>query len=1588
MNRILKALAAALLGAATVSAVAASYNDEVSNLIRSGKTAKALGPDVFGDRINYYTGALEFVQSDVAIPGNDALPVSVGRRLAPGWAPRKRLGLFGDWDLEIPRLQGTFSNRNGWSTGGAAGNKRCTNFDGPGTVLGTNNASSWDQEEYWRGNLLYTPGQGETEILRRTTNTPAAPNDGYSYPLVTKNHWALRCGTLQSNAYYTASVNNQGEGFVARSPDGFVYRFDWLVRRDAELMTRASPISTVRGTQTDPVISGSERTPAQPNAAANALLSRDEVWILPTEVKDRFGNWVRYSFDPALPWRLLSISSSDGRTISFTYVGTTNRVNTVNDGTRTWTYVYGSTGELTAVTQPDSTQLTISGSDSVSVAGSVGVDLGCTGGGNPDLSASGVQTISFSHPSGAQGVFSLRYTSHARSFVPQVCFGDSLSNARYPRYFATKSLVGKQMSGVGMPTQTWTYAYSAVNGQGNWSTCTGTCPETKTVTVTGPDGANKVMTFGTRHNTTDGKLLRTDEYSTAGALLRTTAQAYRIGREMGLSVLDMGDGATSSMRQDPLSSKTITQQGVAFNWYGDAVDSFDRTTQERRAGPGGTRTETTTYSDNFSVWVLGQVRQVANSGGQLMVDRDFDPATATLKAVREFGVLKESIDYNPDGTVSGRRDGANRLTSFGDYKRGIARLVTYPDQRTESVTVNDLGWITSHTNPATYTTQYGYDNTWGLITSVTPPAGFTATALRFEKITTAEYGLPAGHWRHTTTKGTATTQTFLDAYWRPVMTRTFDAANEAATRKVTVTGYDASGRVSFESYPQRDLGDVAVTSPGTRTQYDSLGRKTQMQADSELGVLTTSIAYLNGFQTQTTNPRSKTTTQGFWALDDPAKAQLATISAPAGVNVTIARDIFGKPTAITRSGTFAGYTSNVTRRYVYDAGQRLCKTIEPEVGSTVQVYDAAGNIDWKAPGQALPDPAACNDASVPLAARITYGYDLLNRLKTVTYGDGSPAVSRTYTPDGLLETITSNGGTWTYGYNALRKLATESFAYGGQTYTFAWGYNTAGDLSALTYPDRTVTYSPNALGESQSVSGFAISITYHPNGAVATYTLANGIAHSLTQNVRGLPLVNRDAGVLQDLYGYDQNGNVASITDQQEAVFNRTLGYDDLDRLTSASAPGVWGTASYAYDPVDNLRAATVGSRSTVLNFGANNQLASVTTNGVLANYGFDARGNLTAKGAQTFGFDLGNRLTTSSLGGSYAYDGHGRRFRVVSTDGSTRMQLYSQAGQILWATSAGGARPTSTTAYIYLGGKAIAEANSASGTQYLHTDALGSPVARTNTAGAVINRTRYEPYGYVAAGVKPSPSVGALGFTGHVQDTETDLVYMQQRYYDPLAGRFLSVDPVVTNASTGSEFGRYVYVNDTPYGAVDPDGRLTNAECREMGASRCTVLVGSDKSDGKDLKAAAGQLDVIARAYERNGVWDQAPETMAASMAVLSFFAGPLGTGGRMVTVGRWMSAAEHEAMLASGRVVESFSGTTHVASPANVEAFMKQAAPGSRYVTFSVPASVLRSTSQGWAKIVGPSSLEGRLLAKKGTPILEMPTAADIVWIASKIR
>ncbi|WP_164885180.1 RHS repeat domain-containing protein [Rubrivivax rivuli] len=1419
--------------------------------VRGSSNVDALGPNLFGDQVSLYSGRIEFVQQDLDIPGNNTLPVGIARRLTSGRDLINNAGMFGDWDLEIPRLQGIFAvgSRNfGWAVGDYAPDyyKRCSQFSAPpvGRAM-ISTGLVWEPDEYWFGTNLYMPGQGSQPLLQRAPGNTLQPSTG-SYPLVTKSGWQIQClGSISNNQ---GAGHIQGEAFSALAPDGTRWRFDHLVQRRTTTLTKPSSSGgaggaggasapgsdSTGGTRTE----RDGRVPIfEPMVTMGHRLERAEFWMLPTQAVDRFGNTLTFSYDPANPWRLLAVTSSDGRTLSFTHDGTSQRIRTVFDGTRTWTYEYtGST--LSRVVRPDNSAWQFINADPFKNVGvTYAVNPGCATAGELITAP---QTVTMVHPSGASGAFTIQSVHHGRTDVPQRCiYAGGTSRAATPIHFADRSIVSKTLSGPGMPTATWAYAYSAPAA--SWAPCGAGCNPRKTVSVTDPAGVVTRSTFGTRFGVDEGRLLLEETVTATGAVMRSVATRYRSPAAgpypdpVGYSV-QLGMDNNEATRHAPADQRTVSQQGSTFIWQADAFDQQARATQVTRSSSlGHTRTETTAYHDHLGLWVLGQVASVTTPWGLVPEQHEYDPVTALRTRSYAFGLLKQRLDHHPDGTLRSKADAVNPPTVMTNYHRGVPRNVTYPDGSSERADVNNLGLVTAVTNAFGTTTHYGYDAIGRLATIVYPPestGGYHATLQTYEQVQHDEWGLAAGHWRQTTQTGNNKTVRYFDGMWRERLRYQQDTTNPAGTGRTVETRYDADGRKVFESYPQRSLANVDTYRPGQSWEHDALDRVTVQRQDSELGVLTSTTEYLNNFQKRVTNPRGHATTFSYQVFDQPSEDSITGIGAPEGVSVSIPRDAFGKALSITRSGTWAGSGVSATRSYVYDAHQRLCKTVEPETGATIQAYDVASNIAWRASGQSATGTGSCDQAAVGGTAKISFGYDALNRLTSTTFGDGQPGISRSYTPDGLLQQTVSSSFTWTYSYNNRRLLTQEALSVPNQTpgagWNFSYTHDSHGHLHTLTDPWGPVTYAPNALGEPTQASGYVGGVSYHPNGAVAGYTLATGVVRSISLNTRGLPAQWQDTGVMHDSYTYDANGNVTGIQDVLQGVNTRSMGYDGLDRLTTANGP--WGSGQYQYDALDNLTYSQLGARSVNHNIDpATNRLTSLSgSQSVLM--GYDGQGNVTQRGAQSFSFDKANRLRTAWGKAHYDYDGHGRRSWTVNADGSTQLNAYTglgAAGQLRFSNHSvqGGVR------YVYLGSQLIAEHKQDGRVIHFHTDALGSPVARTNGPHVLLDRTRYEPYGATVAG---SFNPTGIGFTGHVNDADTGLVYMQQRYYDPLAGRFLSVDPVTTNSSTGSSFNRYNYAENNPYKFVDPDGR---ASCADKDCRTSTIDSEIKRADGGTTK-------------------------------------------------------------------------------------------------------------------------------------------------------
>ena len=110
--------------------------------------------------------------------------------------------------------------------------------------------------------------------------------------------------------------------------------------------------------------------------------------------------------------------------------------------------------------------------------------------------------------------------------------------------------------------------------------------------------------------------------------------------------------------------------------------------------------------------------------------------------------------------------------------------------------------------------------------------------------------------------------------------------------------------------------------------------------------------------------------------------------------------------------------------------------------------------------------------------------------------------------------------------------------------------------------------------------------------------------------------------------------------------------------------------------------------------------------------------------------------------------------------------------------------------------------------TTYYHTDGLGSVVAASNDAGALLWRKEYAPFGEQLDSTAENEK---LAYTGKQHDDVTGLTYFGARYYDPHLGRFMGVDPVGFVETNPMSFNRYAYGNDNPYKYVDPDGEFVN---------------------------------------------------------------------------------------------------------------------------------------------------------------------------------
>lgn len=1056
---------------------------------------------------------------------------------------------------------------------------------------------------------LHIPGNGgfDLKVVRSYNSASIEPLNPGTYESLTGLGWTIHFGrVLKKNNAICSNTNalTVSDNPVLELPDGS--------RQMLAFTGYASPLMlTTQRWRADCNLGGSggltvyspDGTQYDMTQMANVGTGAGPVYAwFTTKITDRNGNYANIIYASLASPEITSVTTSDGRSISFTYLGggtLGRRISSIAGAGQTYLYDYlpiaGITDRyfLNKVTRPG------------------GTTWQYTYNGNLNTSPGSYVMSQTTYPFGG----SINYG-----------YGFAYFDAQATTYKSTV-VTSKSRNAGG----SWSFVY-APGGPGSLDTTTVTTPSgTETYRHIGPNysASGTVWMVGLLASKNIGNL-QTETY---------TWDKQTIGPESNSRPGTFVTKTDYNQTNAPvMTGKTITRDGATYTTSYSGFDSYGNPGNVSETGmSGGSRSTTLTYNINTTKWIVNQLQNESFSGAS--ISRSFD-GNGNMNSITRDGVAT-GYTYDGQGNVASTTFPRSLMHNYSNYWRGIPKYESQPEGITITRQVSDAGNVTSETNGDGHTTGFGYDGL-NRVTSIDYPIGSSVT-------------ISYSGTSKTATRGSLTETTNYNG---------FGQATSVSLGGISRTfQLDALGRKTFESDPG--------SGSGTSYEYDILNRvKKVTNADSS----SRTISYGAGNKS-VTDERNKTTAFTYRAYGNPDQQFLMGIAAPeSNASVVIARNNRDLTTDVTQAG--------FTRTYGYNSNYYMTSVVNPETGTTTYGRDAAGNMTSR---------------SVGSSGTTNYTYDNQNRLSTATYPGVTPAVTNTYNKTHKLLSATSTTGTRHFGYDANGNLASEDLVVDGHTFAATYAYNGLDQLSSITYPrsGSVVSYSPDVLGRPTQVSGYVNGVSYWPSGQINQISYANGTTTSYGQNSRLWPSnFNTQKGgttFISSGYSYDGVGNLINISDSVDTTYNRTLGYDNINRLTSASGP--WGSGAINYNGTGNITSQVFGGNSLNYNYDGSNRLSSVSGSRV-ASYGYDAYGNIVSAATTAYTYDGAPNLRCINCADTvnkieYAYDSTNHR-SVITKGGFKTYEMYGSSGnQLVEYTPL----PTPRLVqYIYLGGKRIAQ--------------------------------------------------------------------------------------------------------------------------------------------------------------------------------------------------------------------------------------------------------------------------------------------------------
>jgi RHS repeat-associated protein len=482
----------------------------------------------------------------------------------------------------------------------------------------------------------------------------------------------------------------------------------------------------------------------------------------------------------------------------------------------------------------------------------------------------------------------------------------------------------------------------------------------------------------------------------------------------------------------------------------------------------------------------------------------------------------------------------------------------------------------------------------------------------------------------------------------------------------------------------------------------------------------------------------------------------------------------------------------------------------------------------------------------------------------------------TYDAGNNMLTATNANGTYTFAYDALNRVSATQEPFG---LTLTATYDAVSNRTKL---------QDSFGGVLTSVYDAANRLTSRQFGGTSQTPLRLDLTYTNRDQVASITRYSDLSGTTKvgsTSYVYDAVGRLTNLQhkDSTNALLaNYTYGYDLASRVTTEKLNG-GATTSFAYDVANQL--TSDGTNNYTFDLNGNRTMTGYTTgtgnqltNDGTWTYSYDAEGNMTkkTKGASLetweYGYDNIDHLTsvkqestdggTVTMRATYVYDAFGQRLEKdvwTQASGTTVTRFGYDHGNV-WVDMNGSNALQTRRLYLEGVDQVFARIDSGGTAAWYLPDRLGSIRDVTTASGAVQDHINYDGFGNIT-----NETFAANGdrykWTGRELDNESGLQNNRKRYFDQLAGRWTTQDPI--NFAAGDS-NLYRYVGNSAPLKRDPTGEQNipgSVESYEQ-AWKARAEAAKKEFDRKVKEATEQTISAMHSLVDANVNWTEKEKT------------------------------------------------------------------------------------------------------------------------------